>query len=134
VFAFPASGAETSRPSIVVILADDLGYAEIGFNGSRDTPTPNLDALAAAGVRFTNGYVSHPFCSPTRAGFLTGRYQQRFGHENNPGNNAGPDFGLARDQITIADVMKKAGYATGMVGKWHEGTEPEFHPMKRGFD
>ena len=79
------SGAEARRPNIVLIVADDLGYADLGFQGGKDIPTPHLDALAAGGVRCTNGYVSGPYCSPTRAGLLTGRYQQRFGHEFNPG-------------------------------------------------
>ena len=81
----PVTGAAAPmKPNILVILADDLGYADVGFNGCRDIPTPNLDTLARSGVRCTSGYVTHPFCSPTRAGLLTGRYQQRFGHENNP--------------------------------------------------
>src|SRR3954468_7238088 len=97
------AGAAGRRPNVVVILADDLGYADIGAQGiSKDVRTPNVDSIAKNGVRFTSGYVSCPVCSPTRAGFLTGRYQQRFGHEFNPGNIAGPDFGLALDQITIA--------------------------------
>ncbi|MEK7992533.1 MAG: sulfatase-like hydrolase/transferase, partial [Planctomycetota bacterium] len=79
-----AADALAPKPNILVILADDLGYADVGFNGCRDIPTPNLDTLAKSGVRCTSGYVTHPFCSPTRAGLLTGRYQQRFGHENNP--------------------------------------------------
>src|SRR6266404_4671893 len=73
------------KPNIVVILADDLGYADIGVHGCKDIPTPNIDSLAKNGVRCTNGYVSGPYCSPTRAGLMTGRYQQRFGHEFNPG-------------------------------------------------
>src|SRR5947209_4409889 len=83
----PRSGfaAEARRPNIVIIVSDDQGYADVGFHGCRDIPTPNLDALAKGGVRFSNGYVSGPYCSPTRAGLLTGRYQQRFGHEFNPG-------------------------------------------------
>ena len=77
--------ADESRPNILLIVSDDQGYADAGFQGGKDVPTPNLDRLAATGVRCTNGYVSHPFCSPTRAGLLTGRYQARFGHEYNPG-------------------------------------------------
>ncbi|CAN5793240.1 hypothetical protein BH11VER1_BH11VER1_23950 [soil metagenome] len=73
-----------AKPNVIFIVADDMGNADTGFQGSKDIPTPNLDALAHSGVRCTNGYVSHPFCSPTRAGLMTGRYQQRFGHENNP--------------------------------------------------
>ena len=81
----PAVSLAQSKPNILVIVGDDMGYADVGFHGCKDIPTPILDALAAAGVRFTNGYVSGPYCSPTRAGLLTGRYQQRFGHEFNPG-------------------------------------------------
>lgn len=124
------------RPNILVIVADDLGYADIGVNGCQDVPTPNIDSIAKNGVRFTNGYVSGPYCSPTRAGLLTGRYQQRFGHEFNPGpaNEADPDFGLSLQETTLPQRLKELGYATGMVGKWHLGYEPQFHPLKRGFD
>jgi len=124
------------RPNIVVIVADDLGYADLGFQGGRDVPTPHLDALAARGVRCTSGYVSGPYCSPTRAGLLTGRYQQRFGHEFNPGP-AGPDnaaVGLPLSETTLAQRLRQAGYATGLVGKWHLGHGPEYQPQARGFD
>jgi arylsulfatase A-like enzyme len=119
---------------VLIIVADDLGYHDVGFQGSREIATPHLDALAARSLRCTQGYVNHAFCSPTRAALLTGRYQHRFGHEGNPVWK--PDdirAGLARDQITLPEVMAKAGYATGMVGKWHLGAHPELHPMKRGF-
>lgn len=116
-----------SKPNILFIVGDDMGYADVGFHGCKDIPTPNLDALAAAGVRFTNGYVSGPYCSPTRAGLLTGRYQTRFGHEFNPG---GGGSGLPLTETTIANRLKEVGYATGLVGKWHLGT----HPQQRGFD
>src|SRR5271168_1275707 len=85
-----AADAPKSKPNIVVLLADDLGYADVGFQGCKDIPTPNIDALAKGGVRCTNGYVSGPYCSPSRAGLLTGRYQQRFGHEFNPGPRGEP--------------------------------------------
>ena len=96
----PAAGsgvaaAQERRPNIVMIAADDLGYADIGVHGSKDIPTPYIDALAKAGIRFTDAYVTGPHCSPTRAGLLTGRYQQRFGHEVNMGAGAGPDAGLS---------------------------------------
>jgi arylsulfatase A-like enzyme len=125
----------SARPNVLIIVADDLGYHDVGFQGSKDIPTPHLDRLAASGVRCTNGYVSHPFCSPTRAGLMTGRYQHRFGHENNPAwLPEDTKQGLPLDQTTLPQLMKKAGYATGAVGKWHLGAHPQFHPMKRGFD
>jgi arylsulfatase A-like enzyme len=123
------------KPNVLIIVADDLGYADVGFQGAKDVPTPNLDALAARSVRCTNGYVSHPFCSPTRAGLMTGRYQQRFGHENNPAwLPESTVAGLPLSQTTLPQVMKTAGYATGAVGKWHLGAHPQFHPNRRGFD
>jgi arylsulfatase A-like enzyme len=135
-----SGGSETglaagpSKPNIVIILADDLGNADVGFQGCRDIPTPNLDSLARNGVRCTNGYVSGPYCSPTRAGLLTGRYQQRFGHEFNPGNEADNNLGLPLTESTLADRLRTAGYATGLVGKWHLGASPQFQPQRRGFD
>ena len=129
-----ASAENAKRPNVIVILADDLGYADVGFNGCKDIPTPHIDSLAQHGVRCTNGYVSHPFCSPTRAGLMTGRYQHRFGHENNPAwLPDDPDIGLPLDQITLPPVLQKAGYVTGAIGKWHLGAEPRFHPNERGF-
>jgi arylsulfatase A-like enzyme len=127
-------GDEPRRPNVVLLVADDLGYADLGFQGGKDIPTPNLDALAAGGVRCGSGYVSGPYCSPTRAGLLTGRYQQRFGHEFNPGAVGVNEIGLPLSQTTLADRLKSAGYATGLVGKWHLGAAPKFHPLKRGFD
>jgi arylsulfatase A-like enzyme len=130
-----ACWAETPKPNIVVIVADDQGYGDLGIQGCKDIPTPNIDSIAKNGVRCTNGYVSGPYCSPTRAGLLTGRYQQRFGHEFNPGPaNASGELGLSLNEKTLADRLKAAGYSTGMVGKWHLGSAPKFHPMKRGFD
>jgi arylsulfatase A-like enzyme len=127
----PGSLPAAGKPNIIVIVGDDMGYADVGTHGCKDIPTPNLDALANAGTRFTSGYVSGPYCSPTRAGLLTGRYQQRFGHEF---NGAGPDVGLPVSEKTLADHLKAAGYATALVGKWHLGNAEKFHPQKRGFD
>ncbi len=128
------SGSDDSRPpNIVLIFADDLGIGDTGVYGSEIIDTPHIDELAAAGVRFTNGYVSHPVCSPSRAGLLTGRYQQRHGWEFNP---MGRDFfsGMSTRERTLGDALKAAGYATGMVGKWHLGYQGPHHPSARGFD
>ncbi len=135
----PSAGADPRAadrpPNIVVVYADDLGYADVGFQGSEDIPTPNIDALARDGVRCTNGYVSHPFCSPTRAGLLTGRYQQRFGHEYNLKYDPADEVsGLPVDQVTIADLLDAAGYITGAIGKWHLGAEPLFLYKILGFE
>lgn len=133
-FAASASFA-AEKPNVLVIVADDLGYADVGFQGCKDIPTPNLDRLAKQSVHCTSGYVSHPFCSPTRAGLMTGRYQQHFGHENNPAwLPEDTKSGLPLDQVTLPQLMKKAGYVTGAVGKWHLGAHPQFHPNQRGFD
>jgi len=132
-----AHAAEPSaRPNILVIVADDLGYGELGCYGGKEIPTPNIDALAAGGARFTSGYVTAPFCAASRAGLLTGRYQTRFGFEFNPigAKNAMPGIGLPVAEKTVADRLRDSGYATGLVGKWHLGGTAEFHPQRRGFD
>lgn len=130
-----AAAPAPAKPNVLLIVADDLGYHDTGFQGSREIPTPHLDRLAASGVRCTQGYVSYSVCSPSRAGFLTGRYQQRFGHEFNPKfDPALPDHGLPLSERTIADELRAAGYATGLVGKWHQGAHPHFHPNRRGVD
>ena len=132
----PAS-AEPRKPNVIVIVADDMGYADLGATGCKDIPTPHIDSLARNGVRCRSGYVSHPYCSPTRAGLLTGRYQQRFGHEFNPGpaTDLTRDVGLPLTETTLADRLKAAGYKTGLVGKWHLGhADDKFHPLNRGFD
>jgi len=131
------SRVEDKRPNIIVIISDDMGYADIGCQGCKDIATPNIDSIAQNGVRFTNGYVSCPVCSPTRAGLATGRYQQRFGHEYNTGPPPGglrEQVGLPLTEVTIANVLKSAGYVTEAVGKWHLGMAPHFHPFKRGYD
>ena len=127
-----AATAAERKPNILIIMADDLGYADLGFQGVQDIPTPSMDALARSGVRFTSGYVSGTWCSPTRAGLLTGRYQERWAHE--PGGQLDPLLRLPLSETTIADRLRAAGYATGIVGKWHLGTSPDFHPQQRGFD
>lgn len=122
------------KPNVLLIVSDDHGYADTGFQGAKDIPTPQLDRLAKAGVRFTSGYVTHPFCSPTRAGLMTGRYQQRFGHERNPFFDPNDHTeGLPVSETLLPARMKAAGYVTGWIGKWHLGAAPEFAPDKRGF-
>lgn len=134
--AFGAAAEDVRRPNVVLILMDDLGYNDIGVYGAKDLRTPNIDSIAKNGVRFTDGYVTCPVCSPSRAGLITGRYQQRFGHEFNPTNatRQDPDFGLPVSEKTLADSLKNAGYKTGLVGKWHLGFAPEYWPTRRGFD
>jgi len=133
-FALCSSLAAAAQPNVLVIIADDLGYADIGAHGGKEVPTPNIDALAASGVRCTSGYVSAPYCSPSRAGFLTGKAATRFGHEFNPHVGDEAKLGLPLDQLTIANVMHDAGYATALVGKWHQGFDEAHHPQSRGFN
>lgn len=127
--------AAANRPNVVVIVADDLGYADLGYTGCRDYDTPHLDALAASGVRFTNGYVTHPYCSPSRAAILTGRYQQRFGHEANPSFSPRDDsIGTETGEVMLPAALRQAGYRSAAIGKWHLGDAPRFLPQRRGFD
>jgi arylsulfatase A-like enzyme len=129
-----AAAEPARKPNVLVIVADDLGYGDIGVHGGKSVPTPNIDALAARGARCSSGYVSAPYCSPSRAGFLTGRCQTRFGHEFNPHVGDEKNLGLPLDQRTIADRLHDAGYATGLIGKWHQGYDAAHHPQSRGFD
>lgn len=123
--------ADVKRPNVLVILTDDTGWGEYGFQGAKDIPTPNIDSIAKAGTRFTQGYVSGPYCSPTRAGLMTGRYQTRFGHEF---NSTAQVAGLKLDEKTIAEYLKAEGYSTCAIGKWHLGTNEPYRPYQRGFD
>ncbi|WP_165072754.1 sulfatase-like hydrolase/transferase [Paludisphaera rhizosphaerae] len=129
-----AATTQAASPNVVVILVDDLGYADLGCQGSKSVVTPHIDTLAADGVRFTAGYVTAPQCSPSRAGLMTGAYQQRFGHEANPEVSLLRTFGLAEGRSTLADRLKAAGYRTIGVGKWDLGAIPSAQPWARGFD
>jgi len=123
-----------TSPNLIIILTDDLGYADVGFNGCKDIPTPNIDRIAQNGARFTNGYVSYCVCGPSRAGLMTGRYQDRFGYSRNPLFTPNdPQMGLPLSEETLADVLKKANYKSLAIGKWHLGAHESLHPLKRGF-
>jgi arylsulfatase A-like enzyme len=124
-----------TRPNVVLILMDDLGYGDIGSYGVKDAKTPNLDRLAREGVRLTDAYANAPNCSPTRAGLISGQYQQRHGIEWPLGAVAGDTArGLPVTGATLPALLKKNGYATGLIGKWHLGSRPEFGPNAHGFD
>lgn len=130
----PLIAQEPARPHVVILLSDDAGYADFSMHGATDVATPRIDSIAQGGVRFTNGYVSGTVCSPTRAGLMTGRYQQRFGHEVNIPPRFSEENGLPVEETTIADWLRGAGYRTVAVGKWHLGYADRFHPLSRGFD
>lgn len=131
-----------SKPNIVFIFADDAGYADFGFHDSTIMKTPNMDAFALEGMRFEQAYVSGAVCGPSRAGLMTGKYQQRFGYEENnvPGYMSQNsrllrhDMGLPLDQSTIGNHLQSLGYHTALIGKWHQGNSDKYHPTKRGFD
>lgn len=130
-----------SKPNVVLIVADDLGYADVGYHGCKDVPTPHIDSIARAGLYFTDGYSNGAVCAPTRAALMTGRYQGRFGSHNNPGpfrRTPEVKIGVSPDQPILAELMKPLGYATACFGKWHLGGEvfgdPALMPLNRGYD
>jgi arylsulfatase A-like enzyme len=133
--ALHAADRAPTKPNVLYLVADDLGFADLGVQGCTDVPTPNLDSLAKNGVRFTNSYVSAPVCSPSRAGLITGRYQTCFGHEFNPSPGPVPP-GLPGGVKTAGDWFKEAGYTTAHIGKWHIGDaiRGPSAPNSRGFD
>ncbi len=136
ILCFPVPSVAAERPNIIFLLTDDLGYSDVGCYGATNVNTPHIDQLATAGFRFTDFHTAASICSPSRAAFLTGGYPQRAGLYMgiNPNRTAHWFLGLNPGEITIAEQLKKVGYATFMVGKWHLGTEPEFLPRKQGFD
>jgi len=130
-----ATNTSVKKPNLIIILTDDQGYADVGFNGSKDIRTPHIDSIAKEGTRFTNGYVTFSVCGPSRAGLLTGRYQDRFGFNFNPTMDPTvPQNGIPTSEKNIAEVLEPAGYTSAIIGKWHMGTHPDLHPNKRGFD
>ena len=128
--------AADQQPNIIVLFADDLGYGELGFQGNSEIPTPHIDSIANNGVRFTDGYVAGPNCSPSRAGLLTGRIPTRFGYEFNPigAVNEHPGIGLPAAEVTIAETLQNAGYTTVLIGKWHQGGTADYHPFRHVVD
>ena len=138
-FSLTAASAPGTKPNIVVILADDAGYADFGFTDGALVPTPNLDRLAASGIVCQQGFVTASTCTPSRMGLMSGRYQQKFGAECNVPTHptsgyTEADLGLDTEEQTLGDVMQKRGYRTIAIGKWHLGELPKYHPMNRGFD
>lgn len=122
---------QQSRPNVLVILVDDAGYNDFGFMGSKDILTPNIDKLASQGTILTDAHVAATVSSPSRACIITGRYGHRFGYECNPSRS---NYGVSLDEQTIADVFKENGYRTAAIGKWHLGTQEQYHPNSRGFE
>ena len=132
-FALTAFAADKRKPNILLIVGDDIGYGDLSCYGGKDVATPNLDAIASAGVRFTSGYVMAPVCGPSRVAILTGRYpSQVLPYAGNPAH--GSDAGLPREHRLISDLLKTAGYRTGALGKWHLGESAGYEPQARGFD
>ena len=125
---------ERAKPNIVLILADDLGWGDLGCYGNESFKTPRIDRLASEGARLTDFYSVCPFCAPTRASLLTGRYPFRTGVTGNPAPDAGiNDIGVPESELTLAESLRDAGYRTCAIGKWHLGHKPEFYPTRHGF-
>jgi arylsulfatase B len=130
--ALPAFSKE-SRPNIILIVADDLGYADVGFNGAKDITTPNLDSLANNGIVCTSAYVAHPVCGPSRTALMTGRWPHAFGAQDNLPKGH-PELGITLKEKFLSSVLQDTGYFTGAIGKWHLGEAPQFQPNQRGFN
>ena len=144
--ALPIVALTEDRPNIIFIMADDLGYGSLGCYGSKEIRTPNIDRLAASGMRFTDYHSNGPVCTPTRAALMTGRYQQRcdwvddqelsvvYQQQRQENLRQRWAWGIAAKEFTIAEMLRQAGYHTGIIGKWHLGYDTKFHPMTQGFD
>ena len=134
---FPFHGLNAGQgprtPNIIVILTDDLGYGDLGSYGAQVIKTPNLDQMAAEGIRLTSAYSSSSNCSPSRAGLLTGRYPIRSGMAHQV-LFVEDTYGLPTEELTIAEMLRPEGYATAIIGKWHQGHTPEYWPLRQGFD
>lgn len=131
------AAGDGKKPNVVIILADDLGYADISTYGIKRINTPNIDRIAQTGIAFTDGYSAAPVCSPSRAGLNTGRHPDRFGFEFNNGpaqRDIELNLGIPKEEITLAKAMKDEGYHTGLIGKWHLGSNDDFYPTNRGYD
>ncbi|MCL7752656.1 sulfatase-like hydrolase/transferase [Polaribacter sp. Z022] len=128
------SFVNAQNPNIVFVLVDDLGYGDLGYTGAKDIPTPNIDQLANQGTKFTSAYAVHPFCGPSRMGLITGRYPHEFGAQFNLADNSSVTKGIPANQRMMSNMFQDAGYRTGLVGKWHLGSESQYHPNNRGFD
>jgi len=128
------SGTAARRPNIILLLADDMDYADVARYGGKLTATPHIDSIAKRGMEFTNAYVTCPVCGPSRVGILTGQYQDRIGFVTNHGPKIPPNFGLPTTVTLVSESLKDAGYATGMVGKWHLGFDAGMVPNDQGFD
>ncbi|WP_103190759.1 sulfatase [Formosa algae] len=131
---FNGLAQKENKPNIIIIMADDMGYGDLSCYGSTFINTPNLDRMAAEGIKFTDFHANGPVCSPTRAALLTGKYQQRVGIDGVVTAKHDRDKGLAPNEHTFAEAIKSAGYVTGMFGKWHVGYKTEFNPINQGFD
>jgi len=134
----PKDQQDTTKPNLLILLTDDQGYGDVGFNGCSDIPTPNIDKIAADGVHCPTAYVSFPVCGPSRAGILTGRVQSRFGFTANPSNEPVPEVmekaGLNLSEQMIGELLKPIGYSSAVIGKWHMGAAEKYHPLSRSFD
>lgn len=128
--------AGDDRPNVILMIADDLGYGEVGVFRQGDIPTPHINSIGRSGVLFTDGYVTSPFCSASRAGLMTGRIPNRFGYEFNPigADNENPEAGIPGSELTVGEAFQRNGYATGLVGKWHLGGTAAYHPNRNGFE